>query len=201
MQERRIPHLHVAHILGGLVEDELVRHALERGGGLQDRERDFVLLEVFLETFRVPHQHCLGEPVGRIGGQTDTLRACQLEHGRGPQRAIQMHMQLGLGPTAQRVFAEARPALAASGDDHAIDGARFADGVAGVDRTAGRVGHVGRAVEQPRQAVIRLRDRVAYTRAVGDVDCLVVDENPHQRSVRWKRSSFGASTGDRSTPR
>ena len=34
MQERRIPNLDIADILGGLIDDEFIRHALERLGGL-----------------------------------------------------------------------------------------------------------------------------------------------------------------------
>ena len=125
----------------------------------------------------------------------------QLQHRRGPERTVEMHVQLDLGPAAQGVLREPRFALAPRRDDHSVDGARFAHRVAGVDRAAGGVRHVGRAVEQPRQAVIRLRDRVAHARTPRDFYRLVVDENPHQRSVRWKRTSLGASTGDRSTPR
>ena len=112
-----------------------------------------------------------------------------------------MHVQLGLGPAPQRVFGETRLGALPRGDDHAIDGARLTDGVAGIDRAPRRVGDVGRTVEQLRKAVVGLCDGVAHTRAAGYVDCSVVDENPHQWSVRWKRTSSGASTGARSTPR
>src|SRR2546425_7608354 len=42
MQERRIAHLDVANILRGLIDDEFVGHALQRGRGLQHGQRDLV---------------------------------------------------------------------------------------------------------------------------------------------------------------
>ena len=90
--------------------------------------------------------------------------------------------------------------------DDAEDRARFADRVARVDRPAGGIGDVRGIVEQAREPVVRLCDRVAHTGAAGDIDRLVVDEHPHQRagpglSVRWNRSSTGASAGAGSTPK
>ena len=110
-------------------------------------------------------------------------------------------MQLGLGPAPQRVLGQLGLAFAPRGHDDAIDGARFADRVAGIDRTPRGVRHIRCAAKQPRQTVVRLCDRVAHSRAPWYIDRFVVDENPHQRSVRWKRTSSGASTGERITPR
>ena len=114
-------------------------------------------------------------------------------------------MQLDLGPPPERVLGEARFFRASRRNDNPIDGAGFADGVAGIDRPAGGVRDVGGAIEQPRETVVRLRDRVAHPGAPRDVDRLVVDENPHQRPAGaappWKRTSFGASTGVRRVPK
>src|ERR671931_197942 len=103
-------------------------------------------------------------------------------------------------------------------NDRAVDiprGARVRDAVAQADDglaklletgdaayvtdAAGRVGHVGgvAGLEQLREPVVGLCDGVAHAGAAGDIDCPVVNENPHQRSVRWKRTSAGASTGAR----
>src|SRR6267378_4913261 len=110
-------------------------------------------------------------------------------------------MQLGFGPAPQRVLGQPRLAFAPRGDDDAIDRASLFDGIPGVDRTTGGVGDICGTVEEASQTVIRLRDRVAHSRAPWYIDGLVVDEKPHQRSVRWKRAVSGASTGARSTPR
>ncbi len=93
-----------------------------------------------------------------------------------------MHVQLGLGPAPQHVLGQPRFPLAApsSRNDNAIDGPRLADRVPGVDRPAGRVGHVGGSIEEPREPVVCLRDGVAHARTPRDFDRLVVDENPHQ---------------------
>ena len=184
MEQRRIAHLDIPNVLGGLVHDEFVRHALERRGGLQDGEGDDVFLEVLLEVLRVAHQHRLRQLIRCLGGQVDALRPGQLEHRRGPQRAIEMHVQLGLGPAAQGVFRQPRLPFASRRHHDPIHRACLTHRVAGVDGAAGGVGHVGRTVEETGQAVVGLGNRIAHARATRDVDCPVVDENPHQRSVR-----------------
>src|SRR5258706_16235270 len=107
----------------------------------------------------------------------------------------------GLGPARGGAFGKTGVVAPPPGAAHAIGGPRLTDGVAGIDRAPHRVGDIGGAVEQLRKAVVGLCDGVAHARAAGYVDCSVVDENPHQWSVRWKRTSSGASTGARSTPR
>ena len=201
MQQRRIPDLDVTHVFRRDVDDEFIRHPFQRLRGLQDRQRDLVLAEVVLEALGVAHEHRFRERVGSVGGQTDALRARQLQHGRGSERAIEMHVQLGLGPASQSLFGETRLPFALRRHHHTKHRAGLTDRIAGIDRPAGGIGHIGGAIEQPRQTVIRLRDGVAHSSAARHVDCFVVDENPHQRSVRWKRTSAGASTGAGSAPR
>ena len=86
-------------------------------------------------------------------------------------------MQLRLGPAPQRLLGELR-GTAPRRHDHPKNGARFADGIGGVDPPADAVGDVrGLAGEQLREGAVVPRDGVPHGGAARDLDRLFIDKD------------------------
>ena len=204
VQQRGVAHLDVPHVFPRRVHHELVRDPLQRGRRLHHRERDGVLLEILLEALRRGDHQRAGQTLRRVRRQPHALDPGQLEHRRRPQAAVEMHVQLRLGPGSQRLLRQPRRP-APGGDDDPQHRARLADRVAGIDRPPHAVGDV-RAVagEQVGERTIERGDGVAHRRPAGDVHRPLVDEHPQavraHRPSRWNRAPSGALTGCGRTP-
>src|SRR5207248_2851206 len=122
----------------------------------------------------------------------DPLVAPQLEHGLGPEAAVQVHVQLGLGPAAQLLFGEARRALARA-HYHPEDRPALPHRIATVHRTADPIGHVrGAARDQVGKLVVQLRDGVAHAGARRDAHGSLVHEHADHGALKIAKREWVA---------
>src|SRR2546425_609070 len=203
VQQRRVAHLHVPDAVGRGVHHELVRDPLERRRGLHDGEGDLVLGEILLEALGVLHVQRLGESGRRVRRQPHPLLPRQLEHRLGPETAVQVHVQLRLGPAPQQLLGHPRgSAPFARRHHHAENRAAFTDHFARIHRAPHTVGRVrGAARQQAGQVAVERLHCVPHGRSPGHRYGLFVHEDAQAHRARWMRSSAGGSTGDRSSER
>src|SRR2546423_1739380 len=75
---------------------QLVCSALERFRSLQHRDRDVEASQVIVEVFCVIHSHVVRQLLSGLLRQLHTLIARELQQRGGPQRPVEMAMQLRL---------------------------------------------------------------------------------------------------------
>ena len=89
--------LDIAHVLVGVILCELVRDAFDRLGVLHQSQREVEALEVVLEGARIVDDHVVVQRHRVVRRKRHILLRRALDHGRGAQAAVQMHVQLRLG--------------------------------------------------------------------------------------------------------
>ena len=102
VEDRREPHLDVAHVFAGGVLHQLARHAPHRFRLLQHGKRVLERVQVLLQRLAGVAAHEAPAQL-RLGGagQVEVLVAGQLAHGVEADRAVEMNVQVGLGDLPQ----------------------------------------------------------------------------------------------------
>ena len=103
VQLRGEAHLDVADALGLAVHGELVGRALERLRVLQHRDGVLEAPQVLPQVGVALAEHQLFEPLRRLRGECHASLPGQLDQGREPQRAVEVHVEIGLGQAADQV--------------------------------------------------------------------------------------------------
>jgi hypothetical protein len=101
VQERTEANLGVPHVLDRLVLGELVGESVEGRRILHDRDRDLEGREIIFQAARVVRDEAALELLGVGGREGNATLGGELDHGRGPERSVQVDVQLGLGKPAQ----------------------------------------------------------------------------------------------------
>src|SRR5688572_15338993 len=108
VEDRRVAHLHVPHVLGRAVLGQLVGDALERIRHLQHRQRDVERLEVVAQAPHLRPGDELPRQLGRgLRRQADALLLRQLPDRARPERSVEVEVEVGLRQAAQRLGREA----------------------------------------------------------------------------------------------
>ena len=92
-----VAHLQIAEMSRAASSHHLVRHPLDRLGRLQHRDGGVEPLRYSSRFCASIHQHEPAERLGVVGGQCDAGVAGELDQRLGPERAVEVHMQLRLG--------------------------------------------------------------------------------------------------------
>src|SRR5690606_36937925 len=96
VQERTVADLQVPDSVTPCVLSQFVGNALQSVRVLHYRERHLESLQVVLEMPRVVHVHVSRELARIVTRHRYSILRRELEHGRGPQGAVQMTVQLRL---------------------------------------------------------------------------------------------------------
>ncbi len=110
-QRRAVANLNVADALPRRVFHHLVGDPLQRIRRLQQRHGDIKAAEVVLEAARIIHEHEAAKCFGIGGGELHLGGARELQHRLGPERSVEMHVQLRLGQARDQLAREHRVML------------------------------------------------------------------------------------------
>ena len=107
-QHRAVANLDVAYIVPGRVLHHFVGHPLQRLGGLQQLNGHLEAADVILQIPGGVDQHAPAEPVRIRGGELDPCAAGEVDHGLGAERAVQVHVELGLREPGEELTGQHR---------------------------------------------------------------------------------------------